>query len=143
MTRNRISLRKMPIDQGKIYPETHSLFPASLRQFLHDISFKRSSVYYIIISIPAVIHTKTVVMFRSKHYRFHSCPPGQGYNRISIPANGIKPICHRSIPISKNTGLRLDLFTISLSNRFSFPHSSQFGVNPPMNKHRKFLVQPL
>ena len=138
----RISLREMPVDQRKVNAETHPLPTASLGQFFHDIPGKRSRIDNIVISIPAMVHTKTVVVFGSKNNRFHPGFFSQCDNTVGIPMQRYKTICHSRIPISEDSGMCLYLFTIPSGHRLSVPHTSQFGIQPPMNKHGKFLIHP-
>ena len=48
-----------------------------------------------------------------------------------------------AIPVRKDTGERLDLLAISLSDRFTVPYSSKMGIKSEMDKHRVFVRMPI
>ena len=82
-------------------------------------------------------------MLRCENNGAHACFFGKIYNAVGIPLYRIEPTRSVAIPVAENTGKRLNLFAVTSRYRFSIIHTTVNGVKSEVDKHGKFLVEPL
>ena len=135
-------MRIVPVDQREIQTEFHSGFGAGLRQFTYIVSSGRREVHAVVVCSFCIEHAETVVMLCSEDDRAHARLLGKGYDFACIKGLRVKHICSLGIPVAEDAGKRLDLLAVAASYRFTFPDSSQMGIQPEMDEHRIFVALP-
>ena len=140
---NGVGLRKIPVDQRKINRKIDSAPFAGFCKFFHQISLVGRCIHNIELCELRMIQAKSVVVLGGKNNGAHSGFFGQRHNFVGIPFGWIKIFGRIGIPVAENSRKRLNLFAVTSRYRFSIIHTTVNGVKSEVDKHGKFLVEPL
>ena len=94
-----------------------------------------------------MIHTKTIVVFRSDYQIFHVCISGQASDGIGVKFYRIEIICEARVFFPGNLCHVLDPFgnigPLHFFHGPTLPYSGWYRIQTPVNEHSEFsLIKP-